>query len=99
MAAALIHLLKLDNPPDWVNVGSGQDQSIMELAQMVARVVGYTGTIETDTSKPDGTPRKLTDNSLLCSTGWAPKIELEAGLRSTYQAFLEQHAAGVLRSA
>jgi GDP-L-fucose synthase len=99
MAAALLHLLKLDEPPDWVNVGSGQDQSILELAQLVSKVVGFGGTILTDPSKPDGTPRKLTDNSLLVSTGWSPRIELEDGLRATYADFVEQHASGKIRSA
>jgi GDP-L-fucose synthase len=98
LAAALVHLLSLENPPDWVNVGSGGDQTIMELAELVAKTVGYQGTILTDPSKPDGTPRKLSDSSLLRSTGWRPKIDLATGLRSTYRDFLETRSAGSLRS-
>jgi GDP-L-fucose synthase len=98
MASALIHLLGLTNPPDWVNVGSGEDQTILELAKRVAKVVGFDGAILTDPSKPDGTPRKLTDNSLLRSTGWAPSVDLESGLRTTYQDFCVQFAQGKLRS-
>jgi GDP-L-fucose synthase len=87
LADALVHLLSLADPPDWVNVGSGTDLSIMELAKLVAKTVGYSGRIELDASKPDGTPRKLTDISLLKSTGWQPKISLEDGLARTYTAF------------
>lgn len=90
LADALVHLLKLDNPSDWVNVGSGIDLSILELAKLVAQTVGYEGQIELDTSKPDGTPRKLTDITLLKSTGWQPTISLEEGLSRTYQAFLTE---------
>lgn len=93
LADALVHLLSLDNPPDWVNVGSGTDLSILELAQLVAKTVGYTGRIELDLSKPDGTPRKLTDISLLKSTGWQPSISLEEGLARTYAAFQHETAS------
>jgi GDP-L-fucose synthase len=98
LASALIHLLKLDNPPDWVNVGSGEDQTIMELARLVAKVVEFEGLITNDPTKPDGTPRKLTDCSLLRSTGWSPRISLEDGIRSTYRDFVEHHAQGSLRA-
>lgn len=99
LADALVHLIQLDNPPDWINVGSGKDQSILELAQLVSRIVGYEGVIETDPSKPDGTPKKLTDISKLLSTGWKPSINLETGIRSTYEDFKKQLATGTLRSA
>jgi len=98
LAAGVIHLLGLDNPPDWVNIGSGIDQTIFELAKLVALTVGFTGQILLDPSKPDGTPRKLMDSSLLRSTGWSPRIQLADGLGTTYQDFLEQHAAGLLRA-
>lgn len=98
LAQALVHLLGLDNPPDWVNVGSGHDLSILALAQMIARVTDYGGTIATDPSKPDGTPRKLTDISLLRSLGWQPRIELEEGIRSTYHDYLAQLSTGNLRT-
>lgn len=98
LADAIVHLCQLESPPDWVNVGTSTDISILELAKMVAEVVGFEGEILTDPSKPDGTPRKLTDTTLLKSTGWSPRISLEVGLRQTYQNFLTETAAGHLRS-
>lgn len=75
-----------------INVGSGTDVSILELAQLVAHVTGFEGRIETDPSKPDGTMRKLMDVSRLASMGWHASITLEEGIRSTYQWFLaNQH--------
>lgn len=70
------------------NVGYGSDLPISELAAIIARVVGYDGPVEWDKSKPDGTPRKLMDSSLIRSRGWSPKITLEDGIRSTYQWYL-----------
>ncbi|QJR16484.1 GDP-L-fucose synthase family protein [Usitatibacter palustris] len=75
--------------PPIVNIGSGTDQTIAELAALIARIVGYSGTIELDRSKPDGTPRKLLDVSRLNESGWRPRIGLEDGLRLTYQDFLQ----------
>lgn len=97
LAAALLHLLHVEEPPDWVNVGSGQDQSIFELAQLIARVVGFEGEIRTDPSQPDGTPRKLTDISQLRATGWQPSTDLEEGIRLTYDDFQRNLANGTLR--
>ncbi len=90
LADACFHLLALDNPPDWVNVGYGDDVTIMELAQAVARAVGFKGSIDTDPSKPDGTPRKLMDNSILRSLEWKPSVNLEQGLATAYQCFLTE---------
>jgi GDP-L-fucose synthase len=98
LAAAVLHLATLDNPPDWVNVGSGDEVTIRQLATLVAEVVGYTGKIANDPSRPDGTPRKLADISLLQSTGWRPGISLRDGLSRTYEDFLAQQSAGLLRS-
>lgn len=98
LADAILHLLALENPPNWVNVGTGEDQSILELARLVSRVVGFEGEISTDLSKPDGTPRKLTDISLLRSTGWQPSTDLEAGIRLAYEDFKHSLASGTLRS-
>lgn len=98
LASALIHLATLENPPDWVNVGSGEEVTIHELADMVAETVGFDGQIIQDLSKPDGTPRKLCDISLLQSTGWEPRIGLRDGLTATYQCFLRERQADVLRS-
>ena len=88
LADAIVHLLSLNNPPDWVNVGTGQDIAIQELAQMVADVVGYKGKIVNDTSKPDGTPVKRTDMKLLHAAGWKHRIGLGAGIKSTYGHYL-----------
>lgn len=88
LAEACLHLLELDTPPDWVNVGSGQECSIGELAQTVKRVVGFEGELRFDTTKPDGTPRKLLDSHLIQSLGWKPRVPLEEGLREAYAAFV-----------
>ncbi|MCY2980128.1 MAG: GDP-L-fucose synthase [Planctomycetota bacterium] len=98
LAEAILHLCQLENPPDWVNVGTSIDHSIYELAKMVASAIGFEGNILTDPSRPDGTPRKLTDTTLLKSTGWQPKVELSEGIRDTYQCFLKEYASGHLRS-
>ena len=74
--------------PPIVNIGAGEDLSIAELATLIAEVVGYRGVIETDSSKPDGTPRKLLDVSRLAAAGWRPRIKLAEGLAHTYQDYL-----------
>jgi GDP-L-fucose synthase len=71
-----------------INVGSGDDITIRELAETVGKVVGYRGEITFDSSKPDGTPRKLMDSSRLTSLGWQAKVGLEAGLTMAYKDFL-----------
>lgn len=98
LAAAILHLLQLPDPPNLVNVGSGQEISILELAQLVARVVGYSGRITTDPSKPDGTPRKLCDIRRIQSTGWQPRITLEDGIRDAWQDFLKASNNSSLRN-
>jgi GDP-L-fucose synthase len=85
MAAACLHLMEHYDGPEQVNVGTGSDVTIAEIAETVARVVGYTGTTRWDTSKPDGTPQKLLDVSKLAAEGWTSQIGLEDGLRSTVQ--------------
>lgn len=97
LAAACLHLLALESPPDWVNVGTGEDLSILELASLVAETVGFTGTILTDPSKPDGTPRKLLDISLIRETGWSPRIGLREGFAGAYADFLASLEAGLVR--
>jgi GDP-L-fucose synthase len=97
LAEACLHLLELENPPDWVNVGYGSDVSIRELAGLVAETVGYRGRIGTDPSKPDGTPRKLMDNTRLAGTGWEPRIGLREGLADAYRCFLEDTGSGRVR--
>lgn len=98
LADACTFLLSLENPPDLVNLGSGEEVSIRELGKIVAETVGYRGEIVFDTSKPDGTPRKLCDTTLLRSLGWTPKIPLRIGIASAYRDFLRESAAGTLRS-
>lgn len=92
MADACVFLMDRYEHEQWINVGSGRDETIAELAQTIARVVGFDGSLRFDTSKPDGTPRKLLDTSRLNSLGWSPRIGLEAGIRSTYEWFLENQA-------
>ncbi len=89
LAEACLHLLELENPPDWVNVGSGQECSIGDLAMIVKKVVEFKGELRFDTSKPDGTPRKLLDSHLIQSLGWNPRVSLENGLGEAYAAFVE----------
>lgn len=98
LADALVHLLDLKDTPDWVNVGTGRDLSIIELARLVADVVGFEGKILNDPARPDGTPVKCCDVSRLHATGWQAKIELADGLRQTFQAFLEESNRGELRA-
>ena len=90
LARAVIRLAQIDDPPDWVNVGTGKDISIRELAEMVAQIVGFSGEITQDPSKPDGTPVKRTDISLIESTGWSPMIDLREGIQQTYECFLTE---------
>jgi GDP-L-fucose synthase len=101
MAAASVHVMELDPQTYWsaasptmshINVGSGEDCTIAELAQLVADVTGFDGRIEFDRSKPDGTPRKLLDVSLLHSLGWRDAVKLPDGLKDTYAWFLHHQA-------
>lgn len=87
MAAACLHLLENYDGPSQVNVGTGSDVTIRELATMVASAVGYSGEIEWDATKPDGTPRKLLDVSKLADAGWTASIGLEEGVRATVEWF------------
>jgi GDP-L-fucose synthase len=92
LADALLFLMKNYDEEELVNVGWGKDLSIRELAELIGKVVGFNGSIEFDTTKPDGTPRKLLDTARLSSLGWRPRIGLEAGLQSTYTWFLEHES-------
>jgi GDP-L-fucose synthase len=92
LAGACIFLLEKYNDDSHINVGTGTDLSISELAQTIAEVVGFEGEIHFDTSKPDGTPRKLLDVSKLSALGWQSSIELIEGIRKTYDWFLENAA-------
>ena len=81
-----------DVPDGLLNVGCGEDLPIRDLADLVQRAVGHEGPIEWDSSKPDGTPRKLMDVSRLRGLGWAPTVGLEEGVRRTYAWYLEHKA-------
>jgi len=82
-------LLKYSAAPALINVGSGQEVSIRELAELIKGITGFSGELKFDTSKPDGTPRKLADSSRLHELGWKHRIPLRDGIQSTYQWFLE----------
>ena len=101
MAAACLHVMNLpkavydqETQPmcSHINVGSNHDVTIMELAQAVAAAVGFSGEITTDSTKPDGSPRKLMDSSRLNRLGWQPRVSLQEGLRLAYEDFLRNHA-------
>ena len=87
LAAACLHLLDTYDQPEPINIGWGQDVTIKELAYTVASVVGYSGEIAWDTSRPDGTPRKLLDTARINALGWKPHIALADGIASTYEWF------------
>src|SRR4051794_6546295 len=90
MADACVYLMKTYSEMELINIGSGRDVTIAEFADLVARIVGYTGTISYDTSRPDGTPRKLLDVNRLATLGWRARTSLEDGLRLAYQAYLSE---------
>ena len=92
-AAALVHLMKNYSDEVPVNVGTGQDLTIRELAETIARVVNYTGEFTFDASRPDGTPRKLLDVRRIEALGWRPTIGLEDGLKSTYDWYVRNPSA------
>jgi len=93
-ADALVHIMKFYSGDTHINVGSGEELSVLELAMLTARIIGFKGEIVHDLSKPDGTPRKLMDSTKLRTLGWRPQIGLEEGIRTTYEWFLTRQ--GVL---
>jgi GDP-L-fucose synthase len=97
LAEVLLAVLGMENPPDWINVGYSSDVTIREVAELIAGITGFQGEILWDSSKPDGTPRKLMDSSKLLATGWRPKHDLESGLRHAYEDFLTGQSSGHLR--
>ena len=84
LAEACLFLMEKFNEPGFVNVGTGHDMTIQELVTLISKVIDYSGRIEFDTSKPDGSPRKLMDVSMIHALGWHHRVELEAGLREVY---------------
>ena len=93
LARACFFLMENYSEEQFINVGYGSDISISELAALVGRIVGFTGEIVWDRSKPDGTPRKLMDSSRLFALGWKPQTDLETGIRSAYEDFLKRFRA------
>jgi GDP-L-fucose synthase len=98
LADACAFLLRLEEPPDWINVGTGSDVSIRELTETVAAVTNFRGRITWDASKPDGTPRKLMDVSRLSALGWRAQTGLREGIEKTYASFRAEKASGTLRA-
>jgi GDP-L-fucose synthase len=88
LADAIIFLSKIDPIHSLINVGTGSDLTILELAELISKVVGFDGKFVFDSSFPDGTPRKLMDNTRITSLGWKPKIDLEDGIRDLYEWYL-----------
>ncbi len=97
LADACFHLVQVENPPDWVNLGSGADVTIRELAELVKEIVGYTGSLTFDESKPDGTPRKLLDVSTASALGLKARIPLRAGIVDAYESFLRDTETAAAR--
>jgi GDP-L-fucose synthase len=93
LANACVFLMENYSEEQFINIGYGGDVTIRELAELIRSVVGYAGKIVWDTSKPDGTPRKLMDSARLMALGWSPKVDLETGIRRTYEHFLQHVAA------
>ncbi|MDG2220625.1 MAG: GDP-L-fucose synthase [Rubripirellula sp.] len=98
LADAIVYLLRIAEPPNWVNVGTGIDLSVIELAKKIACLVGYQGRIRTDLTRPDGAPVKQTDVTLLQQLGWRHQIELDQGLPLAYESFLSELRSDQLRS-
>jgi GDP-L-fucose synthase len=91
-ADALVFLMRHYSNAAHINVGSGEDMAILDLAKLVCSVVGFRGRIVHDTTKPDGTPRKLMSGERLKALGWTPKIPLKDGIAETYRWYLEQRS-------
>lgn len=89
LAKACLYLMENYNESEFVNIGTGEDVSILELAEMVKKIIGFEGAIHWDTSRPDGTPRKLMDVSKLHQLGWKHEVELLDGIQLAYQDFLQ----------
>lgn len=93
LAKACVHLMENYNEREFVNVGTGEDIAIKDLALMIKDVVGFDGELQFDTSKPDGTPRKLMDVSRIKSFGWTPSISLRQGVEHVYKAYVQEHGS------
>jgi GDP-L-fucose synthase len=92
LADALVFLMQRYSQPGHINVGTGEEVTIRELAEQLAAIIGFTGSFSFDPTKPDGTPRKRLDIQRLTALGWRSTVPLDAGLRHVYAWFLEHHA-------
>ena len=92
LARACVFLMQNYSEEQFINVGSGIEITIRELSEVVKRIVGFSGEIVWDKSKPDGTPRKLMDSSRLFALGWKPQVDLETGIRLAYEDFLARES-------
>lgn len=97
LASGVLFILGLEQPPDWVNLGTGIDHSILEIAELVKKVTGFQGRIVNDLTKQDGMPVKRLDVSLVNSLGWKASIPFETGVQSTYEDFLQALNKGTAR--
>ena len=97
LANALLFLLKLKNPPHWVNIGTGKDHTILEIANLIKEIIGFRGKITHDLSKPDGMTVKRLDVGLMDSLGWKSSTELTTGIKETYEDFLLNLKVGTAR--
>lgn len=95
LASAALFLMQHYDSPEIINVGSGTDLTIRELGELIQRVTGFSGSLVLDSSKPDGTPRKLLDVSKLTALGWKPSIPIELGVQETYRWYCEMHPISV----
>lgn len=93
LARACVFLMRHYSDEQFINVGCGSDLTIRDLAQLIARIVGFNGSIVWDTYKPDGTPRKLMDSSRLFELGWKPQVDLATGIRLCYEDFLSRQSS------
>jgi GDP-L-fucose synthase len=93
LARACVHILENYSQEQFINIGSGQEMSVRQLAELMKKIIGFAGEIVWDASKPDGTPRKYLDSSRLFALGWRPQVDLEAGIRLAYADFQKQFAS------
>ena len=97
LASGVLFLLEMNDPPDWVNLGTGTDHSILEIANLVKITIGFEGIITHDFDKPDGMPVKRLDVSLINSLGWSSTTRLEEGIKSAYEDFIAGLKSGMTR--